>query len=48
LPGKHVNIIPEDGDKHEFLFVAQVPHNMGSLGVIRLDLDDLHEDIPTV
>jgi hypothetical protein len=45
LPGKHINIIPEQGDKREFLFVAQVPRNAGGLGSIRADLDNLHGDI---
>jgi hypothetical protein len=44
LPGKHVDIIHEEGDEHEFLFVAQVPHDVGYLGDIRADLDGLHGD----
>jgi hypothetical protein len=45
LPDKHVNIIPEEGDEHKFLFVAQVPPDVGSLDDIRVELDDLHKDI---
>jgi hypothetical protein len=48
LLGKHVNIALEEGDEHEFLFIAQVPHDAGSLGDFRADLDDLHGDILTV
>jgi hypothetical protein len=48
LPGKHVNIILEEGDEHEFLFVAQIPRDVGGLGGIRTDLDDLHGDVLTV
>jgi hypothetical protein len=45
LPGKHVNIISEEGDEREFLFVTQVPHDAGGLGGIRVDLDDLHRNV---
>jgi hypothetical protein len=48
LPGKHVNIIPEEGDEHEFLFVAQIPHNVDGLGGICADLNDLHRDVLAV
>jgi hypothetical protein len=48
LPGKRVNIIPEEGDEHEFLFVTQIPHDVGGLGGIHADLDDLHRDVLTV
>jgi hypothetical protein len=48
LPGKHINIVPEEGDEREFLFVAQVPRDAGSLGGIHVDLDDLHGDILTI
>jgi hypothetical protein len=48
LPGKHVNIVPKEGDKREFLFVTQVPRDVGIMGDIRADLDDLHEDILTI
>jgi hypothetical protein len=44
LPGKHVNISPEEGDEREFLFVVQVPHDTGSLGSINPDLNSLHGD----
>jgi hypothetical protein len=39
---------PREGDKHEFLFVAQIPHDAGGLGGIHADLDDLHGDVLTV
>jgi hypothetical protein len=45
LQGKHVNIILEEGDKREFLFIAKIPHDAGGLGDIRADLDDIHGDI---
>jgi hypothetical protein len=48
LPGKHINIIPEEGDKHEFQFVAQVPQDGRGLGGICANLDDLHMDILVV
>jgi hypothetical protein len=48
LPSKHVNIISEEGDEREFLFVAQVSRDASSLGGILVDLDDLHGDILTV
>jgi hypothetical protein len=48
LPGKHIDIIPEEGDKCEFLFVARDPYDAGGLGGIRVDLDDLHGDVLTV
>jgi hypothetical protein len=48
LPGKHINIISEEGDEHEFLFVAQISRDVGGLGGIRTDLDDLHVDVLVV
>jgi hypothetical protein len=48
LPGKHVNIISEEGDESELLFVTQIPHDVGGLGGIRVDLDDLHQDVLAV
>jgi hypothetical protein len=45
LSGKHINIILEEGDEHQFLFVAQVPRDVDGLGGIHADLDDLHGDI---
>jgi hypothetical protein len=48
IAGKHVNIIPEEGDEHEFLFVAHIPHDTGGLGSFHTNLDDLHEDVLTV
>jgi hypothetical protein len=48
LLGKHVNIILEEGDKRESLFITQVPRNAGSLGHIHANLDDLHGDILVV
>jgi hypothetical protein len=48
LPGKHVNIILEEFDEREFLFVAQIPCDAGGLGGIHTNLDDLHRNILTV
>jgi hypothetical protein len=48
LPKKHVNIILEEGDEHEFLFIAQIPHDVGDLGGIRANPDDLHGDVLVV
>ena len=48
LPCKHIRVSPEEGDEREFLFVTQVPCDVGSLGGIRTDLDDLHGDNLTV
>jgi hypothetical protein len=45
LPGKHIDISPEEGDVHEFLFVVQVTRDMGSLSSRGPDLDGLHEDV---
>jgi hypothetical protein len=45
VPGKHVNIIPEEGDEREFLFLSQIPHDAGGLGGIRADLNNLHQDV---
>jgi hypothetical protein len=48
LPGKHINIISEEGDEYEFLFVTKFPRDEGGLGGIRANLDDLHADVLTV
>jgi hypothetical protein len=48
LPGKHVNIIPAEGDEREFLFVAQIPHDAGGLGGIHVNMDNLHGDVLVV
>jgi hypothetical protein len=45
LLGKYIDIIPKEGDECEFLFVAQIPHDVGDLGGIGADLDDLHGDV---
>jgi hypothetical protein len=45
LPDKHVDISPEKGDEREFLFITQIPHDVGGLSGIRADLDDLHGDV---
>jgi hypothetical protein len=45
LLGKHVDISPEEGDEHEFLFAVQITQNTGSLSSLSPDLDDLHGDI---
>jgi hypothetical protein len=39
---------PREGDKRDFLFVAQIPRDAGGLGGIHVDLDDLHGDVLTV
>jgi hypothetical protein len=44
LLGKHINISPEEGEVHEFLFDVQVPHDVGGLGSISPNLNSLHED----
>jgi hypothetical protein len=45
LPGKHVDISPEEGDEHEFLFAVQITRNMGSLSSLSPNLDGLHGDV---
>jgi hypothetical protein len=45
LLGKHINFIPEEGDEHEFLFVAKIPSDVGDLGGIHANLDDFHGDV---
>jgi hypothetical protein len=45
LPGKHVDISPEEGDEHEFLFAVQITRDMGNLSSLSLDLDGLHGDV---
>jgi hypothetical protein len=44
LPGKHVNVSPEEDDEREFLFVVQVPRDASGLGSINPDLNSLHGD----
>jgi hypothetical protein len=48
LPGKHINIISEEGDEREFLFVTQIPHDAGGLGGIHTNLDHLDGNILVV
>jgi hypothetical protein len=43
-----VDIVLEEGDEREFLFVAQILCDAGGLGSIRVDLDDLHGDVLAV
>ena len=38
LPGKHVDVSPEECDEREFLFVIQTPTDAGGLGCYRADL----------
>jgi hypothetical protein len=45
LPGKHIDISPEEGDEHEFLFAIQITRDMGSLSSRGPDLDGLHGDV---
>jgi hypothetical protein len=45
LPSKHVNISPEEGDEHEFLFAIQITQDTGSLSSLSPDLDGLYGDI---
>jgi hypothetical protein len=45
LPGKHVNISPEEDDEHEFLFTIQIACDAGGLSSIGPDLDSLHRNI---
>jgi hypothetical protein len=47
LLGKHVYIVLEEGDEHEFLFIVQIPHDLGGLGSIHPDLDGLHGNVLT-
>jgi hypothetical protein len=44
LPDKHINISPQKGVEHEFLFAVQIPHDAGGLGSICPDLNSLHEN----
>ena len=39
LPGKHVHVSPEEGDKRAFLFAAQVAADTDNLGSIFAHLD---------
>jgi hypothetical protein len=45
LPGKHINISPEEGDEREFLFVVQITRDTGSLSSHGPDLDGLHGNV---
>jgi hypothetical protein len=45
LSGKHINISPEEGDEHEFLFAVQITRDTGSLSSRGPDLDGLHGDV---
>jgi hypothetical protein len=45
LPGKHIDISPEEGDEREFLFVVQITRDTGSLSNCGPDLDGLHGDV---
>jgi hypothetical protein len=45
LPGKHIDISPEEGDEREFLFAVQITRDTGSLTSFSPDLDELYGDI---
>jgi hypothetical protein len=45
LPGKHVDISPEEGDEHEFLFAVQITRDTGSLSSLSPNLDGLYGDV---
>jgi hypothetical protein len=45
LPGKHIDISPEEGDELEFLFAVQITRDMGSLSSRGPDLDGLHGNV---
>jgi hypothetical protein len=45
LPGKHVDISPEKGDEHEFLFAVHITRDKGSLSSLSPDLDGLYRDV---
>jgi hypothetical protein len=45
LSGKHVDISPEEGDEHEFLFTVQITRDTSSLTIFSPDLDGLYRDI---
>jgi hypothetical protein len=45
LPGKHVDISPEEGDEREFLFAVQITQDMYSLSSFSPDLDGLYGDV---
>jgi hypothetical protein len=45
LLGKHVDISPEEGDEHEYLFAVQITRDTGSLTSFSPDLDGLYLDI---
>jgi hypothetical protein len=48
LSDKHVDISSEEGNERGFLFVTEVPRDVGGLGGIRADLDGLHGDVLVV
>jgi hypothetical protein len=45
LPGKHVDISLEEGDKREFLFTVQITRDKGCLTSFSPDLDGFYGDI---
>jgi hypothetical protein len=45
LPGKHVDIILEEGDEREFLFTVQITRDTGSLTSLSPSLNGLYWDI---
>jgi hypothetical protein len=45
MPGKHIDISPEEGDEHEFPFAVQITRDTGSLSSLSPDLDGLHRDV---
>jgi hypothetical protein len=45
LPGKHIDISPEEGDERGFLFAVQITRDMGSLSSLSPDLDGLYGDV---
>jgi hypothetical protein len=45
LPGKHIDISPEEGDLCEFLFAIQITRDTGSLSSRGPDLNGLHGDV---
>jgi hypothetical protein len=45
LPGNHIDLSPEEGDEHEFLFAVHITRDTGSLSSRGPDLDGLHGDV---
>jgi hypothetical protein len=45
LPGKHIDISPEEGDERKFLFAVQITRDTGRLSSLSPDLDGLHGDV---